>query len=91
MPWGKLNGKDAPDAMKDPEKYYSEMKTVLLQFKPDTTANETISLLLNDIVELLRMWYKVFQVMRGKERPDEVYVKLALAIDAATRKHRSLY
>jgi len=28
--------------------------------------------------------------MRGKERPDEVYVELALAIDAAIRKHRAL-
>jgi len=56
----KWNGKDAHDAMKDPEKYYSEMKTVLIQFKANTTANEIIGLLLNDIVELLSMWYRVF-------------------------------
>ena len=46
--------------------------------------------MLNDVVELLRMWYEVFLIMRGKERPEECYVKLALAIDAATRKHRAL-
>ena len=60
--------------MKDPEKYYSEMKNVLLRFKADTTTNETIGLLLNDVVELLRTWYEVFRIMRGKERPEECYV-----------------
>jgi uncharacterized protein YukE len=65
---GKWNGKDARDAMKDPEKYYSEMKNVLLRFKADTTTNETIGLLLNDVVELLRIWYKVFRREREARR-----------------------
>jgi len=82
IPLHKCSLNNVHDALKDSERYCGEMKAILLEFKAATTAFGTIGSLLHDVVELLGIWYEGFHILRWKEGSDEVYVQLALAVDA---------
>jgi hypothetical protein len=86
-PW---NGKDARDAMKDPEHYYWSMYKILMKHKADRTSKKQIRKLLNNICKLLRSWHEVFHDLLTKQRESWMADELDTQIKEAVAMHRKL-
>ena len=89
---GSWNGNDAKAVMRDPRKYYSGMREVLINWKLESTKEEDIDELLGNVIELLERWNRVFVLLMSKTRTPEVKADLKVkdSITMALRLHREL-
>ena len=85
---GAWNGKDARDAMKEPEHYYATMYNILTEHKADTTTTRQIRVLLNNTCKLLHRWHEVFHTLRSEKREEGWEVALSLQTRHAIKLHR---
>jgi hypothetical protein len=87
---GAWNGKDARDAMKEPEHYYATMSSILGRHKANATTNKQIRDLLHRVCKLLHCWHEVFHALRSEKREIGWEVSLSLQISKAIKLHRKL-
>jgi predicted transposase YbfD/YdcC len=85
---GAWNGKYARDAMREPEVYYWSMRSLLLNFKSQSTETQQIDRLLSRVCRLLHRWHDVFHNLRSEKREPGWSVALGIQIADAVKLHR---
>jgi protein-disulfide isomerase len=75
-------------AMREPEVYYWSMRSLLLNFKSQSTETQQIDRLLSRVCRLLHRWHDVFHNLRSEKREPGWSVALGIQIADAVKLHR---
>lgn len=87
---GKWNGIDSREGMSKPEKYYGCMRGTLIHWLNESSTEQDVDNLLEDVIDLLKKWHNVFHLLRAPKKVASEHSKLNSYIKQAMQKMRDM-